>query len=281
MSAQSQTLGGPTRLIARYSLFGVAVFLCLILPLAAYAETAISRSYATDGKLPLGTVVSLKANSTDEVVAASANNVDGLLGVTITEDSSLLSVTNGQKNQVQVATSGTAQVIVSDINGKVARGDHITASPIAGVGMKATGNVRIVGVAQGDVGGSSKQKYKDKDGKEHEVTLGQVPILINVAYYFKEPDKTLIPQAVQNLANALAGKVVSPVPILISAGIFVIMVIVVASIIYSMIKSSIISVGRNPMSQAAVYRGVVQLSALVIVILGVGLSAMYLVLTRL
>lgn len=282
MSALSHTVKGPTRLIARYySVFGVAALLCMLLPLAASAETAISRGFTTEGKLPLGSVVSLKPNSTDEVVAASANNVDGLLGVTITEDSSLLSVTSSQKNQVQVATSGTAQVLVSDINGAVARGDHITASPISGVGMKATGNVRIVGVAQGDVGGTSKQKYKDKDGKEHEVTLGQVPLLINVAYYFKEPDKTLIPQAIQNLANALAGKVVSPLPIVICAGIFLIMIIIVASIIYSMIKSSIISVGRNPMSQAAVYRGVIQLSALVIVILGVGLSAMYLVLTRL
>lgn len=282
MSAQSQTLKGPTRLVAGYyGLFGIALFLALLVPVAAQAETAISRGYSTESKLPLGSIVSLKAGSTDEVIASTGNSVDGMLGVTITEDSSLLSVTSAQKNQVQVATSGTAQVLVSDINGKVARGDHITASPISGVGMKATGNVRIIGVSQGDIAGTSKQKYKDKDGKEHEVTLGQVPVLINVAYYFKEPDKTLIPQTLQNLANALAGKVVSPLPIVISAGIFVIMVIIVASIIYSMIKSSIISVGRNPMSQAAVYRGVIQLSALVIVILGVGLATMYLVLTRL
>jgi hypothetical protein len=59
------------------------------------------------------------------------------------------------------------------------------------------------------------------------------------------------------------------------------MLIVVSSIIYSMIRSSIISVGRNPMSQSAIYRDLIQLSALVIGILAVGLISVYLVLTRL
>jgi len=48
-----------------------------------------------------------------------------------------------------------------------------------------------------------------------------------------------------------------------------------------MIRSSIISVGRNPMSQSAVHRDLIQLSALVLGILAVGFTALYLVLTRL
>jgi hypothetical protein len=57
--------------------------------------------------------------------------------------------------------------------------------------------------------------------------------------------------------------------------------VVVMSIIYSMIRSSIISVGRNPMSQSAVYRNVIQLSSVVIVILGVALVSIYMVLKKL
>jgi hypothetical protein len=56
--------------------------------------------------------------------------------------------------------------------------------------------------------------------------------------------------------------------------------VVVVSIIYAMIRSSIISVGRNPMSQAAVYRDVLQMSALVVGIIGVATVSIYLVLTR-
>jgi hypothetical protein len=278
MSAQSRTKGGRSRYIRIWLM--AATVVGLVVPMAAGAVTSISQSYITDSQLPVGSLVSLKTNTTDAVVPAAPSNVDGLLGIVITGDNSLLSVSTGQKNQVQVATSGTAPILVSDINGNVVRGDHITASPIDGVGMKATGNVRIVGIAQSDVNGATKQTYKDKSGQEHTVMIGQVPALISVAYYFKEPDKTLIPSAIQNLANALAGKTVSTLPILISAGIFLVMLIVVVSIIYSMIRSSIISVGRNPMAQSAVYRNVIQMSALVLVILGVGFSSMYLVLTR-
>ncbi len=268
----------------RHGLYRVglgAILFVLGFPLVASASTAISGGYNSSSKLPLGSIVSLAENSTDTVVAATSKNVSSLLGVVISDENSLLSVTNRQKaNQTQVATNGTADVLVSDINGKVARCGNITASPIAGVGMKATGNVKIIGIAQGDIAHSVDQTYKDEKGAEHPVVLGQVSTLINVAYYFKEPEKTLIPPALQDLANALAGRTVSALPILVGSGIFVVMLIVVVSIIYSMIRGGIISVGRNPMSQSAVYRNLIQLSALVLVILGIGFTSIYLVLTR-
>lgn len=258
-----------------------ALLIGLALPTAASALTTISQGYTTSKTLSLGAIVSLQKDTSDRVEPASTSNVDNLFGVVIENESSLLSVSNGQPNQVQIATSGTVPVLVSDINGPIKRGDHITASPIAGVGMKANGNVRVIGIAQNDMGAGKKQTYKDKAGKEGSANLGEVSALINVAYFFKEPEKTIIPSAVQNVANALAGREVSAVPILISGAIFLVMMIVVMSIIYTMIRSSIISVGRNPMSQSAIYRDLIQLSALVLTILGVGLIAIYLVLTKL
>jgi hypothetical protein len=254
------------------------------LTITVSAVTTISQSYSTSEKLPVGSIVSLQRNSTDQVLASASSNVDSILGVVINADNSLLSLSNGEDNQVQVATSGIMQVLVSDINGTIYRGDHITASPLGGVGMKATGNVRIVGIAQSDLASSSgnqQSSYTDKDGKKHSITLGEVPVLVNVSYYFKEPDKTVVPSALQNIANALAGKTVDTLPIIISAAIFLVTIITVASMIYSMIHSSIISVGRNPMAQSAVYRNLVQLVIVVLVILGVGFASIYMVLTRL
>jgi hypothetical protein len=250
------------------------------IPVAVAAVTPLSRGYSTDGKLALGSVVGVHPNSPDRVEPATTKNVDNLLGVVINNEGSVLSISTGEDNQAQIATNGIVQALVSDINGPIQNGDHVTASPIAGVGMKATGNVRVLGVAQGELTNGIKQTYKDQNDKDQTVTLGQAPVLVNVAYYFKEPEKTLIPSALQKLADALAGKTVSPLPIIISVAIFVIMLIVVVSIIYSMIRHGIVSVGRNPMSQSAIYRNVIQLSGLVIVILGVGLSSIYLVLTR-
>lgn len=264
-------------------LLAALFIMSLLLPAIAFALTPISQSYATSQKLSLGSLVSLEKNSSDRVEAATSGNVDSLIGVVISSDSSLLSLSSGQDNQTQVATSGTLPVLVSTISGPIAKGDHVTASPISGVGMKAGGNVRVIGIAQGELTerNGTKQTYKDKDGHEQTVTLGQIPVLINVSYFFKEPDKTLIPSTIQNIANSLAGKPVSTLPIIISAAIFIVMLIVVSSIIYSMIRSSIISVGRNPLSQSAIYRDLIQLSGIVLAILAVGLISIYLVLTRL
>jgi hypothetical protein len=249
----------------------------------AQSATFISRSYTAAESVPLNSIVSLQNNTSDKVVLAKITNVENLLGVVVNATNSTLSVTGGKENEVQVATTGTLGILVSTINGNIAQGDYITASPINGVGMKATGNVRAIGIAQGELNekNGTPESYTDKDGKKQSVVLGQIPVLVSVSNYFKEPDKTLIPSAVQNVANALAGRSVSTVPILISAGIFLVTIIVVVSIIFSMVRASIISVGRNPMSQGAIYRDLIQMSALVLGILAVGFVIIYLVLTRL
>lgn len=258
------------------------LFIIFMFSTVVHAVTSISQGYTTNDDLPLGSIVSLKNNTSDHVEATTSANVNNILGVVVNEGSSPLTLSNGQENQVQVATSGMAPVLVSNINGDITQGDHITASPIDGVGMKATGNTKAIGIAQGEPRNSedTTQTYTDEQGVKHPIALGEVPVLVNVSYFYKQPEKTLIPSSLQNVANALAGKSVSPLPIIVSMVIFIITLIVVASIVYSMIRSSIISVGRNPMSQSAVYRDVIQLSALVLAILAVAIIAIYTILTR-
>lgn len=273
----------PARPYRRY-LAAIAALIFVAVPAgSALALTTISQGYVTSDQVAQGSIVSLKKNSSDEVNAAATTNVDSILGVVINTNDSLLSLTSGQSSQVQVATSGVVQTLVSDINGSISQGDEITASPVAGVGMKATSDIKVVGIAQSslDSTNSSTETYKDKSGSQHTIAVGDIPVLVNVSYFYKLPDKTIIPSAVQNIADALAGKQVNTVPILLSIGVFMVTVIVVVSIVYSMIHSSIISVGRNPMSQAAVYRDVIQLSALVVGILAVAVVLIYMILTKL
>jgi hypothetical protein len=261
-------------------LFVIAILLSI--PVVAKAATIISESYISNDKLIPGSIVSLKKGTTDHVEPASTDNAAYILGVVIDGDNSQISFTSDRSNEVHVGTNGVQPVLVSDINGDIAVGDPITASPIKNMGMKATDNVKIVGVAQEAFpnGSATKGNYKDQKGQQQSVKLGQISVLVNVSYFYKQPDKTIIPSAVQNVANALAGKKVNALPILISIGIFIMSMIVVVSIVFSMIRSSIISVGRNPMSQAAVYRNVIQLSSLVIIILGVAVGTIYMVLTK-
>lgn len=249
---------------------------------SASAITTLSQGYTTTDDMAIGSIVSIKNNSLDAVNAADSNNVNGILGIVIGNNNSLLSLSSNKANQIQVATSGIVQVLVSDINGSIREGDEITASPISGVGMKATNSVKVVGIAQDNLtnNNASKETYKDKSGATHSVLIGQVPVLVNVSYFYKQPDKTLIPSAIQNIANALAGKTVSSAPILICMAIFIVAMVTVVSIVFSAIHSSIISVGRNPMSQSAIYRNLLQISALVVAILVVAVVSIYMILTR-
>ena len=270
----------------RFALGGMSILALGVLIGVLYAPTSgavttISQSYTSKSDLAVGSIVSLETNSTDRVVASTSQNAENIFGVVISATGSLLTVTTDGESQVQVATSGTLPVLVSDFNGDIKRGDHITGSPLSGVGMKASNNTRIIGIAQGEMEGKKKEKYKTKDGQEKEVTVGQVTVLVNVAYFFKEPEKTIVSAAIQNVANGLAGKKVETLPILLAAGVFLITLIIVASFIYSMIHSSIISVGRNPMSQAAIYRDLLQMSSLVLTILAAGMVSIYLILTKL
>jgi hypothetical protein len=162
--------GAPTHhrriALGGISLFAMTLVLSLLASSFVHAATTISQSYTSKTDLPVGSIVSLETNTTDKITPASTDNVDNIFGVVISSTGSLLTVTTEGSSQVQVATSGTLPVLASDFNGEIKRGDHITASPFTGVGMKATNNTRIIGVAQGVMTGIKKETYKTKAGEE-------------------------------------------------------------------------------------------------------------------
>lgn len=272
----------PGNAVLRRVLALAAIAYCLLPAGLAIATSVISVAYPSSQPLAAGTLVSIN-KETNGVEPATIKNADNLLGAVVLDGNSLLSF-EGASSSVQVTTSGVTQVEVSDINGAINPGDSITASPIAGVGMKATTNVKIIGVAQASLAtssGAQKQTVTDTTGKKEQVTIGTVPVDINVAYFFKTPDKSIIPQTIQNLANTVAGRAVAPLPILLSAAIIIVAIIAISSLISSAVRSSIISVGRNPLSQAAVYRNLLQVSGLILGILAAAVAAVFMILTKL
>ena len=254
----------------------------LIFSSAVLADPTISQGYNTTQNLSAGSMVSIQKGSSNTVIASNLSNSNSLVGVVIDNNNVQVSLTSGS-SQVQVATGGVNLVLVSNINGNIYAGDEIAASTINCVGMLATQNAEIIGTAQENFPNQTAtyQTVSTKNGTKQKIAIGDIPVLVSVGYYTKQPNKTLIPTAIQNLANAMAGKQVKSLPILVSMGIFLITLIVVVSIIYSLVHGSIISVGRNPMAQSAVYRNVLQLSALVVAIIGVAMFAIFMILTRL
>lgn len=241
---------------------------------------AISQGFTTsETDIATGAVVSFTPNSQDSVQLSNTDRVTQIVGVV--GNKPLIELSENGK-EVQVVIGGTTQTLVSDINGDIKAGDKITASPINGVGMKAVDSSLVVGTAQS---GLSKAKtttktVKDKQGNSVEVKVGLVPVQINVTYYVAPNEqKTFLPAFLQALANSVAGKDVSPVRVIVSSVVLVFGFVAIAVLLYSSTRSSIISIGRNPLSEGAVRKSLFEVGATALGILLVMLIAIYLVLT--
>jgi len=223
--------------------------------------------------------MSLKTGNNNTVELANTGNVSRLIGVVGTN--SLIELGNGTSN-VQVVTSGIAQVLVSDANGTINAGDKITASPIAGIGMRALNSVEVVGVAQASLANAATkaETVTNTDGSQTTVHVAQIPVQINVSFFVATNDQSsFVPGFLQDFANSVSGRDVSPVRVLIAALIMLLAFLSIAVLLYSTVRSSIISIGRNPLSEKAVRKSIVQIGVTVIGILLLSLITIYLILT--
>ncbi|MDQ3065349.1 MAG: hypothetical protein M3Q36_03720, partial [bacterium] len=76
----------------------------------------------------------------------------------------------------------------------------------------------------------------------------------------------------------IAGKSLSPAKIYMSAGVFLIGTGIAFAILISGIRSSMISIGRNPLSKKSILRGLLQVIITSLIILIISVSAVYLLL---
>lgn len=245
---------------------------------AAQNGGALAQSFQASGQLEIGTVVSLQQTKADTVVASNTDRVSQLVGVVANKPLIELS---GGGTSASIVTSGVTQTLVSDINGEVKTGDKITASPINGVGMKATDPSLVVGTAQGNLSDSktTSKSLTDRNGKSRTVHIGLIPVQVNVTFYSPSAGtQSYIPSFLQDAANSLAGKAVSPVRVLASLLLAILALVSVTILLYSSVRSSLISIGRNPLSENAIHKGLIEVGAIIIGILVLTFVAIYLIL---
>lgn len=246
---------------------------------------SLSQGYNSKDNLTPGTLVSSDSSSPNSVKISTSDHPEDLFGVVVAADSSILALSGG-KGEVQVATSGLTSALVSNISGDIKLGDKITISPIGGVGSRATTSTKVVGVAQADFNakstGATSRDIKDRAGQSKTVAIGQIPVLVSVQYFVvgSGDQNTLLPRYVQDLVNAIAGKKVSILRIGLAFGLMLFALVAVGVIIFGSVHSSIISIGRNPLSQSAVYRSLLFVIAVSTGILLVTLGAVYLIISR-
>jgi hypothetical protein len=244
------------------------------------------QGYAADTPIDNGTIVQLNAKDSTKVQPATMANLANMFGVTV-DRTQLLAVSSNDAlaNEVFVAVSGTYNVLVSTENDSIAVGDYITLSSINGVGMKASTDQKIVfGRASGSFDGKGitlgTTPIKDTTGKTIKtVSLGSIPVAINIQHNPNiKSTKVDVPDWLQRLGEQIAEKTVSPIRIYLSLGITGACVITALILLYAGVRNAIVAVGRNPLSKKSIFRALLQVILTSILILIIGLFAVYLLL---
>ncbi len=257
------------------ALVGLAALVVVSLTGPLIAQT-VTQGYSTDEPLQRGMIVRIKREDTTKVVALTSDAIDEMHGVVVeSNDAPVTLSTEGQR--VFVAKTGHFEVLVSTQNGAISPGDYITISALSGIGMKAgTKEPLIVGRALAAFDGKSdivgNSEIKDSAGVTHPISFGRVQADINInrnpLLKATEPN---VPTFLRKAAESVAGKPVSVVRIYLALLIFMISTIVAAVLMFSGVKSAIISIGRNPLIKKSIIRGMVQviITGLIIFILGI------------
>ncbi len=243
------------------------------------------QSYAADQPLDIGTIVRLTGKGSNRVTAAAQSNVQDIFGVTVDQQQLPLRVSNGLENESYVAVSGTYNVLVSTQGGTIASGDYITLSAANGIGMKAgTDESTVLGRAAASFNDKSvvlgKSVLKDTNGKENQtVSIGSIPVTIAVQHNpNKKSTKAKVPEALERVGQAIAEKEVRPIRIYLSLGIALVSLISAIIVLYAGVRNGVISIGRNPMTKKTIFRALVEVILTSLLILIVGLFAVYLLL---
>lgn len=268
---------------------GIATTVGLVLtaPLSAQAIAYGGvQGYAAETPLGNGTIVELTGKNSNTVKTSTKKQLQNMFGVTI--DRNLLPVTlsgKGLKNHVFVAVSGNYNVLVSTEAGPIAPGDYVTLSSVDGVAMKAgTEEKTVFGRANGSFDGNgvilSTTTLKDESGRESKrVQIGMVPVTIDIRSNPNEKStKTDVPEFLERIGQAIAEKEVSPIRIYLSMAITAVSLIASIAVLYSGVRNSVISIGRNPMSKKSIFRALLEIILTSLLILIVGLFAVYLLL---
>lgn len=243
------------------------------------------QSYAADSPIDIGTIVLLTGQGSNRVKVAPQAEAQNMFGVVVDPNQLPLTIRSGDKqNETFVAVSGTYQVLVSNQAGAIASGDYLTLSSLNGIAMRAGDEeVTVFGRANGTFNDSSvalgTTPLKDAAGNSKQVKFGSIPVTIDIKNNpnHKSTEANL-PDVLKRVGKAIAEKEVSPVRIYLSMGITAVTLVAAIVVIYAGIRNSVISIGRNPMSKKSIFRALVEVILTSILILIIGLFAVYLLL---
>ncbi|MGH7142324.1 MAG: hypothetical protein ACREF5_02535 [Candidatus Saccharimonadales bacterium] len=270
-------------------LVSFTITLGLISPVVIYADSnlsqSIAQSYNTTESIQQNMIVGLNKNKSSDVIPLTFNDINDMLGVSISASEAPVTLSGSSSTaQVYVATSGRYDVLVSNQNGAIAVGNYISISSLNGIGMKAEGSEStVLGRAAASFSGTgnvdSTATIEKSGGGTMTVAISIIPVNLSVG---NNPSQSSglgpLPGFLQSAGNTIANKSVSAPRIYISLLVLLVTILLAGSLMYSGVKNSITSIGRNPLAKKVIARGLFQVVITGLIIFIIGLFAVYLLL---
>lgn len=246
----------------------------------------VTTSYNAATTVEDGMLVELANKSSNTVIPLTQSADENMLGVVVPPNNATIVLTPQKvtEQQVLVATSGHYDVLVSNQNGPIDIGDYITISSLSGVGMKAdTTEDEVLGKAAASFSGVDdvigSVNIKGTGGLSSQVAIGRIPVDLSISrnpLFNRTAD--YVPSFLSKVATTVANKPVSSARIYLSLAILIITGIVTGNMLYSGVRSGMISIGRNPLSKKSIIKSLVETVIAGMIIFIVGVLAVYLLL---
>ena len=268
----------------KVALLAAGLFLLSGLTFVPVAAQEFTQGYSTTENILRGSVVGLTPGQENQVETINTDRNDDLLGIVVRSNDAAVTLTEDTTG-VFVATTGRFEVLVTDIGGSIGAGDNITTSPLTGIAQKTGTNQRLqLGKMLEPVDFSdssrilSQTQINGADGNPVTVSIAR-----GLAEIFVGPNPDLAsdstaPEFLVKFSETIAGKPVSAIRIYAGLTIIIVAGAIAGSLLYSSVKTSIISIGRNPLSKNSVLTGLAQVVVISVIIFISGLVAVYLLL---
>jgi hypothetical protein len=233
----------------------------------------VIEGFSSKATITPGQVVALDNAATKTVKVAPADNTSAIYGLAVDPSDVPLTLV-GEDSKVFVATSGTHQVLVSIANGVINKGDYISMSPIDGIAGKArVDQTVILGKAATSFNGTSGV-ITTSGGK----AIGRIFVNIGVQKNPTSSTDPTVPAFLRRVANGLADKSVPVIRVYTAVLIFLISLLAALTVLWSGVRSSLISLGRNPLSRKTIFSGMYKTVFTGLCVFIIGMAGVYLLL---
>jgi len=267
-------MGNSSKFRYCFGTFGLAVIVVFYLGSAGVLAASFVEGFYSSQTLQPGLVVAIDKTSSKTVEPAPSGDTARIYGVVI--DPSDAPITVGDQGQkVFVATTGQYNVLVSSENGVIKSGDYISMSATDGIAAKADARQDyVVGRALEDFNRKNKVLTTTSSG----ISVGKIAVSVNPTKNPLLSNDIAIPKPLRRVGEAVAGKSVSAIRLYAALVVFLITLLVAASLLWVGVRSGMIAIGRNPLSRHSIVKGLVQVLAIDVLIFIIGVFGVYLLL---